>query len=130
MYRAVGERQAEASQRRWSDRLAGAQAVEVEVLDHGCVGVGAEVDDDLALGVVGVDVVEGEAGIGPKAGGGLAGGAIDEREAGSELGLPAVILDVGAPGQRQSQRVDDVGELGEYEVALGQPEGVHVGGLA
>ncbi len=92
-------------------------------------GVGAEVDDDLAVVLVGVDVMEGETGIGLKAAGRLAGGAVHQREACAELGLPAVVLDVGPPGQRQRQGIDHKRELGEHQPALGEPEGVHVRGL-
>ena len=46
-----------------ADRLAGAQPLEVEVLDDPGVGVGADVDDHLLALLEGVDVVEGEAGV-------------------------------------------------------------------
>ena len=54
----------EAPQLGRGDRLARAQAVEVEVLDDLGVGEGADVDDHLVAVLVGVDVVEAEAGLG------------------------------------------------------------------
>ena len=46
------------------DRLPGAQAREVELIDDAGVAIGDEVDDDVVAVLVGVDVVEGEDGIG------------------------------------------------------------------
>jgi hypothetical protein len=46
------------------DRLARSQALEVQILDDAGVGVGAHVDHHLAVALEGVDVVEGEAGLG------------------------------------------------------------------
>ena len=90
----VAEGQAKAPQVRTRGRLTRAQPLQVEVLDDLRIGVGAEVDDDVVAIVVGVDVVKGEAGVGLEARRALAGGAIEEREARSPLGLPAVVLDV------------------------------------
>src|SRR5204863_9108414 len=70
--------------------------------------------------------MEGEAGLVPEAGERLAAGAVNQREARAALGLPAIVLDVRAPRERQRKRVDDVGELGEHEEALAEAEGVHV----
>ena len=64
---------------------------------------GAEVDDDLVAVLVGVDVVEGEARhrsrtapvASPRR-------AVEEREARAALGLPAVVLDVGAAAESAS----------------------------
>ncbi len=126
---AVRQAQSKAGQRGVGDRLAGTQAVEVQVLDDARVGQRAQVDDDLVAVLVGVDVVEGKARVGLEAVDCLAGGAVDQREARAELGLPPVVLDVRASGQRERQRVDDERELGEHDPAFGQAERVHVGGL-
>ena len=120
----------EALEVRLGDRLAGAQPLEVEVLDDLGVVEGADVDHDLVAVLVGVDVVEAEARLGLERAGALAGGAVEELEPRAELGLPAVVLDVGAAAERERQRVDHERELGEHEPALGEPERVHVGGLA
>src|ERR1039458_10273076 len=92
----------------------------IELLDYARVRGGAQIDDDLAALLVGVDVMEGEAGVSLEARGRLAGGAIHEREARAEFRLPAIVLDVRPSGQCQRQRIDDVRELGEHEVALCQ----------
>ncbi len=60
--------QAKAGQLGRGDRLARAQSLEVEVLDHPGVLESAQVDDDLVALLIGVDVVEGEAGVGLEAG--------------------------------------------------------------
>ena len=54
----------EPPQLRPGDRLAGAQALEVEVLDDLRVVEDADVDDHLVAVLVGVDVVKAEAGVG------------------------------------------------------------------
>ena len=46
-----------------------------------------------------------------------------------ELRLPSEVLDVGPTRGREAQRVDRERVLGEDDPALGQAEGVHVGGL-
>ena len=74
--------------------------------------------------------MEAEAGVGLERAEHLAPAPVDQREPGAALGLPAVVLDVGTAGERQRQRVDDERELGEHDPALGEPERVHVGGLA
>ena len=77
-----------------------------------------------------VHVVEAEVCIGLERPGRLAGGTIEEREPCSELRLPPVVLDVRPATQGEAKRVDHERELGEHEPALGEPERVHVGGLA
>ena len=81
--------------------------------------------------LVGVDVVKAEARIGLERAGALP-GACGRRawKRVPQLGLPAVVLDVGAAAERERRRVDDERELGEHEPALGEAERVHVGGLA
>ncbi len=73
--------------------------------------------------------MEGEAGIGRELWAAVARLAVDQREPRTALGLPAEVLDVGPTRQRQGQGVDQERELGQHDPALGQPEGVHVGGL-
>ena len=75
-------------------------------------------------------MVEAEARLGLERPDTLAGLAIEQVEPRPELRLPAVVLDVGAAAERESQRVDHVGELGQDEPARRQPERVHVGRLA
>ena len=71
-------RDTEALQIRGSDRLPGPQPLQVEVLDDPGVGVGADVDHDIASLLVGVDVVEGEAGLGLERADALSGLAVEE----------------------------------------------------
>jgi len=75
-------------------------------------------------------VVEGEAGVGSQLAGHVSVGAVEEHETGAPLGLPAVVLDVRTPRQREVERVDHERELSQHEVAFGEAEGVHVGGVA
>ena len=84
-------------QRGLRDRRSGPKILHVEVPDDRGVVVGAYVYHDLAVLLVGVDMVKRKAGIGLEGTRGLTGRPIDERQTGSALGLPAKILDVGRP---------------------------------
>ncbi len=120
----------EAPELRPGDGLAGAQAFEVEVLHDLRVVEDADVDHHLVAVLVGIDVVKAEAGVGGERPSRLARGPIQEGEAGAELGLPAVVLDVRAAAGRQPERVDHERELGQHEPAFAEAERVHVRGLA
>ena len=74
-------------------------------------------------------MVKGETGLGPQLARHRSIGAVEQHEARAPLRLPAVVLDVRAPRQREVQRVDHERELGQHEEALGEAEGVHVGGV-
>ncbi len=124
--RAVAGIEDEAGQRRPVHGLAGAQALEVEVLDDAGVLVCAEVDDHLFAALERVDVMEGEAGLAGDRLLGTPGLAVDQREARAALGLPAVVLDVGPAGEGQRERVHDERELGQHDPVLREAEGVHV----
>ena len=75
-------------------------------------------------------MVEAEAGICLEGSGSLAARAVEEVDLRAALGAPAIVLDVGPAAQRERERVHDVGELDQHEPALGEAEGMHVGGLA
>ena len=128
--RALARAQVEATQLGGSVGRALAQPVQVEVLDDRGVGVDAGVDDKLVAVLVGVDVMEGEAGVGLERAADRPGRAVDEDEPGAALGPPAIILSIWPPGQREAQRVDRPRELGQDVPALGESERVDIAGLS
>ena len=106
-----------------------AESVEIEPLDERGVGVGLDVGDDRAVVVlVGVEVVKGEERVGGDRLGCLPGRAVNEKEAGAALRLPLEVLGIGATAERELERIDDPGELGEDDEPLGEPERVDVAG--
>ena len=105
-----------------------AQPLQVQRVDHVRVVVAAEVEVDLPVALEGVHVVEGEERVGLEAAD-APGAAVHHVEGRAAGRLPAEVLDEGLPVGDDLQRVHHERRLGEDHVALGEPEGVHVGRL-
>src|SRR5262245_27892091 len=113
---------------RGSDRLARAEAVEVELVDDRRVGGGHDVHDHVVPLLERVDVVEGEERRRPRRPDRPPALLLHDVEPDPAVRLPAVIANERLAAEQQPQRVDHQREFRHDQVALGHAERVHVRG--
>ena len=106
-----------------------AALLEVQRVDHRRVLVREQVDHEVPAALERVHMVEAEEGVRLVGAAQLTGLTVDHLEAGALLGMPAVVLDERAAGEREPERIHAERVFGQDHVALAHAEGVHVGRL-